>query len=500
MPAALEWPIRKNDLGLDWSRYHREFEEIAYIAGGGFGKVYQARNRLDGIVYAVKKVTIKARTINKVLSHLAEVKTLACLNHINIVPYKAAWLEPLLAPSKESEELEFKDITEEDSSDESEEDDRKETENQISMTEEKSSEFIEFEQKSSMNGDQEWSSVDMSTTRVTHLTRAVCHYDTKKSLSDFQIMETQPHLKLKWAILYIQMSLCQLTLREWLDERNKNFGHFEDFHKKFLEESKSRNYSINRQSSAEEMSSEELNPAWTHLKVVSDIFSQIVNGLNYIHARGIIHHDIKPSNIFVGVENGKNLIIQLGDFGLACPLQSSHASAVFGTPQYAAPEQLQGHCNTKSDIYSLGIILLELLVPLSTEMERGKTIENLRREIFPEEHVNGHYRTLLKRLIAHNHDHRPDSYELMELVGKIRNRESTIEDLQQRLSLQDQEIATLKHQVEEQEQDKTVQVNMQGEIERKNEEIQALRSRLSTLREKDKEIKRLKKMLYRKPK
>lgn len=88
------WPL-SDSASMQWSRYHREFEEMNFVAGGGFGRVYRARNKLDGIEYAVKKVTIKYRTINRLLSHVAEVKTFASLNHNNIVPYKAAWLEPL---------------------------------------------------------------------------------------------------------------------------------------------------------------------------------------------------------------------------------------------------------------------------------------------------------------------------------------------------------------------------------------------------------------------
>lgn len=88
------WPLSDTS-SMQWSRYHREFDELNFIAGGGFGRVYRARNKLDGIEYAVKKVTIKYRTIKRVLTHIAEVKTFASLNHYNIVPYKAAWLEPL---------------------------------------------------------------------------------------------------------------------------------------------------------------------------------------------------------------------------------------------------------------------------------------------------------------------------------------------------------------------------------------------------------------------
>lgn len=95
------WPL-SDSTSMQWSRYHREFEELEFVAGGGFGRVYRARNKLDGIEYAVKKVTIKYRTIKRVLTHIAEVKTFASLNHNNVVPYKAAWLEPLLGDPRNS--------------------------------------------------------------------------------------------------------------------------------------------------------------------------------------------------------------------------------------------------------------------------------------------------------------------------------------------------------------------------------------------------------------
>lgn len=82
-------------LKLEWSRYHTEYEEIGLIAAGGFGKVFKAKHLLDGVFYAVKKIVFKSEDISKFLIKLGEVKTLAKLNHPNIVPYKTAWLEPL---------------------------------------------------------------------------------------------------------------------------------------------------------------------------------------------------------------------------------------------------------------------------------------------------------------------------------------------------------------------------------------------------------------------
>jgi len=75
------------------SRYYEEFDEISFIARGGFGEVYKARHRLDGIEYAIKKITMPADRIEIIQQQLNEVRALAKLNHTNIVSYNAAWIE-----------------------------------------------------------------------------------------------------------------------------------------------------------------------------------------------------------------------------------------------------------------------------------------------------------------------------------------------------------------------------------------------------------------------
>lgn len=75
-------------------RYATDFEEIGLVGSGGFGKVYKAKNLLDQVTYAVKKIPLKYQNIATFQKKLNEVKALAKLNHANIVQYKAAWLEP----------------------------------------------------------------------------------------------------------------------------------------------------------------------------------------------------------------------------------------------------------------------------------------------------------------------------------------------------------------------------------------------------------------------
>jgi serine/threonine protein kinase len=91
----------------------------------------------------------------------------------------------------------------------------------------------------------------------------------------------------------------------------------------------------------------------------TEVARQICAGLAAAHERGVIHRDLKPANVMLDGA-GK---IRLTDFGLAGIATSiAGADVRAGTPAYMAPEQLAGHdVSTKSDIYSLGLILYEIL-------------------------------------------------------------------------------------------------------------------------------------------
>lgn len=89
----------------------------------------------------------------------------------------------------------------------------------------------------------------------------------------------------------------------------------------------------------------------------------VCQGLDHAHHREIVHRDLKPSNILLTVENRVKIV----DFGLSMPIHPGEgvdgAILVAGTPKYIAPEQARGEpCDARSDIYSLGASLYELLL------------------------------------------------------------------------------------------------------------------------------------------
>ena len=95
-------------------------------------------------------------------------------------------------------------------------------------------------------------------------------------------------------------------------------------------------------------------------KVVKKWCRQILDGLSFLHAKRIIHRDLKCDNIFI---NGNNSEIKIGDLGLSTLIREGQgqAQSVLGTPEFMAPELYDELYDEKVDIYAFGMCVLEMV-------------------------------------------------------------------------------------------------------------------------------------------
>jgi serine/threonine protein kinase/Tfp pilus assembly protein PilF len=125
-----------------------------------------------------------------------------------------------------------------------------------------------------------------------------------------------------------------------------------------------------------------------------DLFLQICHAVHHAHQKGIIHRDIKPSNILISTQDDQ-AVPKIIDFGVAKALAQSltertlvtEQGQLFGTPEYMSPEQADmanEDIDTRSDIYSLGVLLYVLLtgvLPFDSTTFREGGIEHIRQII-----------------------------------------------------------------------------------------------------------------------
>jgi ligand-binding sensor domain-containing protein/tRNA A-37 threonylcarbamoyl transferase component Bud32 len=146
-------------------------------------------------------------------------------------------------------------------------------------------------------------------------------------------------------------------------------------------------------------------------------FTQIADALQYAHDHGVIHRDIKTSNVLIG--DGKTCY--LTDFGIAkLAASSAHftgTGGVIGTPAYMSPEQCHGlPVDARSDIYSLGIVLYEMLtgvVPFEAETPVAVVLKQINEPLPPPRNLNmaipEAVEKVLFRALAKEPDHRYQS-------------------------------------------------------------------------------------------
>lgn len=188
------------------------------------------------------------------------------------------------------------------------------------------------------------------------------------------------------AVLMIQMELCTgPALRLWLDSARRRG------------KDASLNYTRSRKGEVLELS----------------FAKQLMKGIREIHAADMVHRDVKPQNLFVQDDD----VLKIGDFGLSRRGSDSRdgEKGKVGTPAYCAPEG-GANAGAPADIFSAGLVILELLCPpFNTFMERAQVLEALRERGDVPEHIRlnlPHHARLLRRMVSREPENRPTAGEV----------------------------------------------------------------------------------------
>uniref|UniRef100_A0AAF5RTB9 PRKR-like endoplasmic reticulum kinase n=2 Tax=Wuchereria bancrofti TaxID=6293 RepID=A0AAF5RTB9_WUCBA len=409
------------------SKFLEDFVPEKWLGRGGYGVVFNCRNRLDDRSYAVKRIAVSNTTT--AIDHVKrEARAMARLDHPGIIRYFHTWMErppsgwqqtkdkeilqnirftegsgnKFAMQTLESEQniTESKNLTNKDSSVSKEllyglnlntsinekgiaisgDADNlswisNDNDSELRSATESDSSSLDINNMSTGPGitavatgsDDSTGIIFAHCRNSLHSTEEIAKKTSRNSTSldplqppavlVTSMCDLQSCRNIKdYVYLYIQMELCQeLTLHSWLLANNKD---------------KDREITRMRK--------------W---------LAELVCAIDYIHSQGLIHRDLKPQNIFFSADN----YLKIGDLGLVTNYINEertdckqnvitdvcHTSHV-GTRLYMSPEQLKGKpYNEKVDVFSLGLIFVELIVPCKTIMERNSILSGLQNEVMP---------------------------------------------------------------------------------------------------------------------
>ncbi|KAL8388988.1 hypothetical protein RB595_008881 [Gaeumannomyces hyphopodioides] len=397
------------------SRWAREWIEESRLGKGGFGEVVKARNVVESVSYAVKKIRLRAdQSLTPVVS---EISVFSRMSHPSVVRYVGAWIEDIVVDGFESSDgsssgyfsenipsrdvgssleigpshgaldfvsssrhgIEFGYDSDNDDADTENGDDDDEGSGESDDDDDEDGEDDEDDEEE--DDEDEDGSEDEESGSEARVKRMPTARGRRLSQRPIQKM------------IYIVMEYCEKrTLRDLIANKL----------------------------------SDDTNEIWR-------LFRQILEGMQHIHALNIIHRDLKPENIFIKVGADGTNTVKIGDFGLAtagmravdknsaaADMDAGDMTRSIGTSTYLAPEVRSGAKGTytsKCDMYALGIIFFEMCYPPMLGMERAMAFEKLRgatpalpADFRPTEKKPSQ---IVLSLVSHSPEARPSATELL---------------------------------------------------------------------------------------
>lgn len=167
--------------------------------------------------------------------------------------------------------------------------------------------------------------------------------------------------------------------------------------------------------------------------------TQIAKALSHAHSKGIVHRDIKPQNIMIGLDGS----VKVADFGIAYleTSQAAESSTTVGSVHYISPEQARGQAvDARSDIYSLGIVMYEMLcgrLPYTGDTAQAVALQHVSAVPVPPREINPEIPEAVERIVlrAMNADleqRYQTADELLEDIDVYRQESSAVQPIPER--------------------------------------------------------------------
>jgi translation initiation factor 2-alpha kinase 3 len=453
IPAPVQLQLRGYP-HLQTDRYIREFLELEVVGKGGYGKVFKAKHKLDGSSYAVKRIPVSPAKVAKIQEHgpeelesmLEEVRSLARFEHPNIVRYHNAWLEFTTLPIGTAHVPEINVVPDDRLLEDqaaflsgspnadyiSSKMDNLIFDDPLLKTDDSHGAGILFETSDAgQNGEESRSEADNAslkerlkptkrrTRRDSQASQATIATvsSTRSRMSAVQDVDEDEEDEDIENIPRSHMPYSQESMSEMTDSmisnsdvprhliQNRSLGPVLTLNVQMsLCETNLATFLSSDQSTSD---THVLGQHCFHPCVSLELLNNIVSGVEYLHAQGVVHRDLKPANVFLSLSTARHppygsvdvstcktcpkrdylhMIPRIGDFGLVAALSDSCTiPETFAKPvgtEFYRPQASSGP-SEKLDVFALGVVAFEMLQKFDTRMERIAALTELRRGVFP---------------------------------------------------------------------------------------------------------------------